>query len=233
MKLGALMSGVGLLLGAVLPLPAASPKVRVEIAPPAVSRRTFDLSHPPPAMPKLRPPEVGTCVFKFDCGMETQASGSRLRRAQVIDVVIRANLTITIWTPIGGPARVVAHEEAHRQICEVYYRPARDIAERIGWQAIAAPMDGDTQRELERELDVLQKRSIAEFLRETATRCEYAQERFDEITNHSMNPVPEATALAQAVLQERTHYVSIRANDGSGRTARAAPTRPSQVHAAE
>jgi hypothetical protein len=214
---------------------AAEPRVRVDIAPPVVARHTFDLAHPPAEMPTLTPPEVGTCVFKFDCGMETQAAGSRWRAPAVTDVVIRAHLTITIWTPIGGPQKVVTHEEGHRRICEIYYRPAGDIAERIGWAAIGSPLRNGTQQQLKQQLDALQRRSIAEFLRETATRCEYAQERFDAITSHSMNPVAESVAMAQALLDERAHYaaVSRQSRSGTAETARARPTRPSAWRAAE
>jgi hypothetical protein len=213
---------------------AAEPRVRVDVSPPEIARHTFDLAHPPAEMPTLTPPEVGTCVFKFDCGMETQAAGSRLRAPAVTDVAIRAHLTITIWTPVGGPRKVVTHEEGHRQICEIYYRPAREIAERIGWAAIGTPLRNGPQQQLKQQLDAIQRRAIAEFLQETATRCEYAQERFDAITNHSMNPVAESVAMAQAVLDERAHYAAWPGRSrGAAETARARPTRPSVWRAAE
>ncbi len=233
MKPGPLTLFLLLPLVAGVPARATPPEVTVDVTPPQIARRTFDPANPPAQMPRLTPPEVGTCVFKFDCTMETQASGSEQGTARVTKVQVRTGLTITIWTPVGGPERVVNHEEGHRRICEIYYSPARDIAERIGWQAVGAPLSGGTQPELEHELDVLQKHSIVEFLRDTATRCEYAQRRFDAITNHSMNPIPESTAIAQAILEERNHFAGGGGAVYPGTAARAAPTRPSQVRAAE
>ena len=182
--------------------------VTIDIATPQVSRRTFDLNHPVAEMPKLTPPEVGTCVFKFDCAMETQAAGNHATAAHVNGVVLHAKLTVTIWTPFNGPARVVRHEEAHRKICEAYYRKAVRVGQHIADELLGTTLIGDTKAQMERELDGLQRCAIREFLDETATRCEEAQRRFDAITAHSLNPIPEGIAMAQAMAEEAASYQS-------------------------
>jgi hypothetical protein len=189
---------------------ASRPKVVVEIAPAKIERRTFDPANPPAEMPKLRPPEVGTCVYRFGCSTEMQAEGASsragLRPGRVTEVVLQTSLEVTLWTPRGGPATILAHEEAHREIAEFYYDNAEKIGRELAQRAIGTQLKTRTKKAMEAELDVLQKHVIREFLRETATRCDYAQARFDAITAHSMNPISESAAMARAIAAEESAY---------------------------
>ena len=211
--------------------------VVVQVEPPVIIRRTFDPARPPSDMPKLTPPEVGTCVYSFGCTTEIEIRGMPGHPARVTAVQVHPRLTITLWTPRDGPAKILAHEEAHRAISEVYYGPAESVARQLaqrelGRTLIAAASD---RRAIDAELRAIQDRLIAAFLRQTATRCDFAQARFDAITEHSMNPIPEGVAIAQALAEERQAYArgngekppSVPSTAGSAGTAvRRAPTRP-------
>lgn len=222
-----------LVLSAPLLRAASSPKVVVEIAPAKIERRTFDPANPPAAMPKLTPPEVGTCVYRFGCSTEMQAEGtssrSGLQPGRVTEVLLQASLEVTLWTPRGGPAKILAHEEAHREIAEFYYDNAEKIGRELAQRTLGTRLKTRTKKAMEAELDALQKRVIREFLRETATRCDYAQARFDAITEHSMNPISESAAMARAIAAEESAY----AQTGSGRSTPAtAASEPSTGSAA-
>jgi hypothetical protein len=186
---------------------ASTPTTIVAMAPAEIGHRTFDPANPPAEMPKLTPPEVGTCVFKFECRMATAASGgSGPMPTRVSEVALRGRLVVTIWTPVDVTARVLLHEEGHRRICELYYASADPLAHRIADEALGTPLYAQDKSELERELDRLQKRCIAEFLRETATRCEHAQRRFDAITDHSRNAVQVGSAIVEAIHEENAEH---------------------------
>lgn len=193
---------------------ATSPGVMVDVTPARVVRRTFDPARPPPDMPKLIPPEVGQCVYEFGCEMETRierpARSSGPIRARVTGTAITLRLNITLWTPIDGPHAIIEHEEGHREICERYYRPARAIAEHVGRRMVGQTL-AVSRRDpaaTDAALRRLQDAFIKEILRETLTRCSYAQTRFDAITEHSRAAVPVADAISQAVAEERAFHRS-------------------------
>ncbi|ACB74263.1 hypothetical protein [Opitutus terrae] len=216
---------------------AVTAPVTVEIAPAKIERRTFDPKHPPAGMPKLTPPEVGTCVYQFACSTEAQAEGAWLGKqpAHVTEIALRATLTVTLWTPAGGPAKILTHEEGHREICEYYYDQAEQIGRRLAQRVLGVALHARTKPAMTAELDRLQKGVIREFLEETATRCDFAQARFDAITEHSMNPIAENVAIVRAIAAEEASYAQTRGGPGarpaSGAGAAAAtgrfpPTRP-------
>ena len=74
--------------------------------------------------------------------------GARGKPARLSGVEVATRLTITLWTPQGGPAKILNHEEGHRAICEIYYEGAdliaRELAQReVGRKLSAAVRDKD------------------------------------------------------------------------------------------
>jgi len=182
--------------------------VVIKISPPKITRRTFDPQNPPKEMPKLTPPEVGTCVYSFGCTTEVVLRGVTGKFARLSGVEVSTRLSITLWTPEVGPPKILAHEEGHRAICEIYYRDAdliaRELAERqIGRQIPVKIRDKDVAQA---ELRKIQDAIIAEFMRETANRCDHAQARYDAITQHSVDPIPESEAIGRSLAEEATEY---------------------------
>jgi hypothetical protein len=208
--------------------------VVIKVDPPKITRRTFDPQNPPKDMPKLTPPEVGSCVYSFGCTTEVVMRGTRGKPARLSGVEVATRLTITLWTPLGGPAKILNHEEGHRAICEIYYEGAdliaRELARReIGRKLSAAIRDKEAA---EAELKRIQDALIATFMRETASRCDFAQARFDAITDHSMNPIDVGEAMTMALEEERAAYAQLHPNqrydiaNRSPAAQRSAPTRP-------
>ena len=215
---------------------AASTAVIVDVEPPVITRRTFDPKHPPADMPRLTPPEIGTCVYSFGCTTELQIRGPENRPARVTEVRVRPRLVITLWTPQEGPPKILAHEEAHRAICEHYYAPAESLARELAQRELGRTLKSAANQKtaVEAELRVIQDALIADFLRETAKRCDFAQARFDVITQHSISVIPEEEAMATALAEEKAAYAANRsetqrdqtAGAGAGVPDRSPPTRP-------
>lgn len=220
-----------LLVGCVSAVTDASPQgIVLKIEPAKITRRTFDRQNPPAEMPKLTPPEVGTCAYSFGCATEVVVHGTPGRPAKVAGVEVSTKLTITIWTPQGGNPKILAHEEGHREICEIYYAPAESIARDLAKRAIGKRITASVRNTAatEAELKRIQNGLIAEFMRETASRCDFAQSRFDAITQHSMNSIPESDAIIRAVAEEEEHYAksSGLAREETHSATRHTPTRP-------
>lgn len=184
----------------------AAEGITIHIQAPAVSRKTFDPENPPPEMPKLKPTEVGTCVYAFGCTTDMDITGSRNSPARVSGIGITTTLKITIWTPRAGPPKILQHEEGHRMISEMYYAQAEAVAQRLAQREMnrALKYSMADKAAAEQELNAIQNKVIADFMAETARRCDVAEAYYDEITQHSRNPISESAAILQAVAAERS-----------------------------
>jgi hypothetical protein len=185
---------------------AQRPAVRVKREEPIVERRVFDPRRPPRNMPPLTPPESGVCKTTFELAASVSYSAERLSRTTArvyvdeLDIVTR--LRFDIFTVKDGPPKLRKHEEAHRAIGEHYYRDAARIAEDIGRRLIGATFEGSGVNEQAAQRDGFEK-VIAEIERAYMARVRIpsaaANERFDEITNHGLNPIDEAEAIDLAL----------------------------------
>jgi hypothetical protein len=180
--------------------------VRVTREDPVIERREFDPRRPPADMPPLTPPESGVCktTFELDASVTYSAEPLSHRTARIyvdeLDIVTR--LRFDIFTVAGGPAKLRAHEEGHREIGEHYYEGAARIAEEIGRRLIGATFEGRGA-----DLDAAQRDGFAKVVsaieRDYMTRVRIpsaaANERFDEITRHGLDAIDEAEAIALAI----------------------------------
>ena len=188
----------------------AADGVVIHIQPPSLSRKTFDPENPPPEMPKLKPTEVGTCVYAFGCTTDMEMRGSHNSPARISGIGITTTLKITIWTPRNGPPKILEHEEGHRTICEMYYAQAETVARHLAQRELNRALKYSMADEAaaQQELNAIQNRVIADFMAETARRCDVAEAHYDEITQHSRNPISESAAILQAVAAERNREMS-------------------------
>lgn len=184
--------------------------VSVTKAPAEVERREYDPKNPPAEMPKVTAAEAGVCWYNFSCDSVLESTtGTEPGKsvfATVKSVKFLLHLKIMVWTRVNATPKLVAHEEAHREIAEIYYRDAdaiaRALAEKLIGRRYALPLKGTRpagqaiMRELQNEL-------TADFIRDVADRCNFAQDRFDTITRHGLNPITEPEALARATAEER------------------------------
>jgi hypothetical protein len=187
--------------------------VVINIEPPKITRRTFDLQNPPKEMPKLTPPEVGTCVYSFGCTTEIVMRGKEGNPARISGIEVATRLTITLWTPHTGPPKIVAHEEGHREICEIYYQSAESIARRLAEREIGRQIPASVRgkQAAEAELKKIQDALLAAFLRQTADRCDIAQAHYDAITQHSIALISESNAITHALSEEQAAYARLSA----------------------
>ena len=169
-------------------------------------RTDFDPERPPPEMPPLTPPEAGVCKTTFELSASVTYSAERLSgmtaRIYVDGLDIVTRLRFDIYTVRGAPPKLRAHEEGHRAIGEHFYRDATRIAEEIGTRLIGASFEGTGADEAAAQRDGFE-RVIAAIERAYMARVRIpsaaANERFDEITNHGLEPIDEAEALALAL----------------------------------
>jgi hypothetical protein len=180
--------------------------VRVTREEPVVKRREFDARRPPRNMPPLTPPESGVCKTTFELATNMSYSSERLSatRARVyvdeLDIVTR--LRFDIFTVRGAAPKLRAHEEGHRAIGEHYYRDAAQIAEEIGRRLIGETFVGVGADENAAQRAGFEQ-VIAEieraYMARVRTPSAVANERFDAITNHGLEPIDEAEAIALAI----------------------------------
>ena len=193
---------------AVLRLPAGAQRapVRVTHEEPVIERREFDPRRPPSDMPPLTPPESGVCraTFELDAGVAYSAEPLSRNTARIyvdeLDIVTRVRFEI--FTVAGGPEKLRAHEEGHRAIGEHYYKDAAIIAEGIGRRLIGATFEGRGADQESAQRDAFAK-VVADIERAYMARVRSpsaaANERFDEITRHGLDPIDEREAVALAI----------------------------------
>jgi len=175
-----------------------------------VERRTFDSKNPPENMPKLVPPEAAVCAYQFECdtrlGVELPRFGFKNITATVNSSEFNIRLKIIIWTPENTTPELTAHEETHREICELFYADGGPLAERLAAQVIGRKITvakKSHESEIEAQLRIIQTELQNEYLAATAGRCGFAQQRFDVISNHGLNPITNEAAKNQALADEK------------------------------
>lgn len=180
--------------------------VRVTREEPVVERREFNPRRPPHDLPPLTPPESGVCKTTFELGASVTYSSERLSdtsaRIYVDELDIITRLRFEIFTVRGAPPKLRAHEEGHRAIGEHYYRDAAQIAEEIGRRLIgetfvASGVDQEAAQRagFEQVVAEIEHAYMARMRIPSAA----ANERFDAITNHGLEPIDEAEAIALAL----------------------------------
>jgi hypothetical protein len=180
--------------------------VRVTREDPVVERTEFDPRRPPRGMPPLTPPESGVCQTTFELSASVSYSAEPLSatttRIYVDALEIVTRLHFHIYTVEHAPPKLRAHEEAHRAIGEHYYGDAARIAEQIGRRLIGDTFSGTGRDQNAAQQNAFEK-VVAEIERAYMARMRIpsaaANERFDELTNHGLEPIGEAEAVALAI----------------------------------
>jgi hypothetical protein len=197
-------------LGATLVPSPARADVTVDRQPTVVERRRFDPAHRPPDMPPLRGNEAAVTESNFDCkvGMDYRVLEHKRRpdgctaTLQVRGIHIELQLKVIIWLPEHAPAKLVAHEEGHRQIAERVYAAAEQTA-----RAIATPIDGQQVKGDGADCTAAEKQATGstaeafckEYLRQTATTAGQVGDVYDDLTAHGTRAEPaEDEAIRQA-----------------------------------
>src|SRR5215213_5783477 len=99
----------------------------------------FKLGEQPEHLTYQLKDEAGLCDYRFGLLIQIETEYPRLAvknvTATVRGIKMRLTLDTTLWVSKEGGAKVQAHEEAHRAICEAFYRDAdvvaRSLAEKV------------------------------------------------------------------------------------------------------
>lgn len=184
--------------------PPESAKPTIDKRPVVFAQRTFDPANPPADMPPLGEGEEAECDSDFisDANVSGRMQKIDSSNATVIVAQVRVTLQlrVTIWIPNGATPHVIEHEQGHRQISEHYYRSADKVAAEIASQYIGqqiAISGADVNAEFRKALLQLSKNITAEY--NDRLNPGPAQQRYDDLTDHSRNDRDAKDAAATAI----------------------------------
>lgn len=186
-------------------LPAKqAPSLTIDKQPVTFAMHTFDPSAPPADMPGLAAWEQAECDSNFVSDANVKARTEILDATHAVAIVtglkVTLQLTINIWVPQGAAEHVVDHEQGHRQIAEHYYEAADKVAEHIAAAYLGKQVSvsgADLNLEINKSLQQIGTEITAEYSKKL--NLDLAQNRYDDITDHSRNEVNATEAVAQAL----------------------------------
>ena len=172
--------------------------------PPVVAQHSFDPATPPRDMPPLGEGEEAECDSNFISNATVSGTLRRMDASTatvtVTQIKIALQLRINVWVPAGATQHVVEHEQGHREISEHYYQSADSIARQIaasylGKQVVIS--GSDLHAEFTKALLQMGSDITAEYNSKLTPGP--AQQRYDDLTDHSRNDVPAKDAVTQAL----------------------------------
>jgi hypothetical protein len=184
--------------------PRQAPSLTIDKQLVTFAMHTFDPSAPPADMPALAAWEQAECDSNFVSDANVKARTEILDATHgvvtVAEVKVTLQLTINIWVPEGAAEHVIEHEQGHRQIAEHYYQNADKVAEQIAAAYLGkqVPVAGaDLNLLINKLLQQMGADITAEYSKKLNP--DLAQNRYDDITDHSRNEVSAAEAVAQVL----------------------------------
>jgi hypothetical protein len=176
----------------------------IDKAPVEFAQHRFDPAAPPAEMPPLGEGEAAECDSSFVSSASVAGRMEKLDASHatvtIRQVKITLQLKINIWVPESATQKVLDHEEGHRQISEYYYQSADKLAEQVAskYHGKEISVSGaDLDAEFARALQELSAEITAEYNRQLVT--SRAQQRYDDLTDHSRNDVAVKDAVDQAI----------------------------------
>ena len=165
---------------------------------------TFDPAAPPADMPPLASGEEAECDSNFISNASVKGRSEtvdgRNALVTVTEIRVTLELKINIWVPEGATQHVIEHEQGHRQISEYYYRTADKVAEQIAATYLGKQVSTNGA-DLNAEVNKLLQQMGAEIAAAYNERLNPgpAQQRYDDITDHSRNDESAGEAVARAL----------------------------------
>jgi Zn-dependent protease with chaperone function len=191
--------------------------VLVDVNPTTVERATYPRNNPPAVLMVTNSEPAGRCLTNFSCAIYVSAifppPGTENIPAAIGSVRVVVSQDIAMFLVEGASPAVLAHEEAHRKISEHYYASAKAIVQAlagpyVGWKF--ALSDKANRVAAIAAIHAIQDEMTYAYRRETGERCRFAQEQFDLITNHGLNPISSEEAMARALALEETNWAANR-----------------------
>lgn len=183
----------------------AGAQVNITRKAPLVQTRTFDPKDPPREMPPLKPGEAAVCESKYACQVEVEVAISTAPgekpTCKVTGIKSDLGLVVIVWLPRGASQKLRAHEDGHRQISELYYANAEQVAKSLGEKYIGKELE-IASAETDDTRPVIQRvghEFCQQYLGTIEAPSEKAQKRYDELTDHGRNKVNEKDAIRRAI----------------------------------
>ena len=103
--------------------------------------------------------------------------------------------------PEGASKKIKAHEDGHRQISEIAYSKAADAAKKIGQKYLGRTykLKSVDQQETQPLIQQAANEYTGEYFGAIEVPSQKAQEKYDQITDHGRNNVPEKEAIEKAM----------------------------------
>jgi hypothetical protein len=165
---------------------------------------TFDPAVPPPDMPPLGEGEEAECDSNFVSNATVSGTWRKMDATTATVIVTRVKvalqLRINIWVPAGATQHVIEHEQGHREISEHYYESADKVARQIAASFLGKQVvitGSDLHAEFTKALLQMSSDITAEYNDKLTPGP--AQQRYDDLTDHSRNDVPAKDAVTQAL----------------------------------
>ncbi len=186
----------------------------IDVTLPSISRHVYAPGNLPEHV-RFTDREAGVCSTVFRCSARFRArwteENGRPSAAVISDIAITTAVDIQIHVRADSGADILAHEETHRRISEYYYARAEEVARRVATPLLGRTVPFDRSGgAAEPVMAPLEQELIAAFMWETSARSGYAQERFDEITDHGRKPIANAVAMERALREEAAHWEKVK-----------------------
>jgi hypothetical protein len=194
----------------------AASEVLVDVSPTTVERTFYPRDNPPTVLVVTNTEPAGRCLTNFSCAIYVSAifppPGVENIPATIGSIRVVVSQDIALFLVQGAVPAVLAHEETHRKISEHYYAPAKTIAQAlaepyIGWKF--ALSDKANRAAALAAIHAIQEEITYTYRKETGERCRFAQEQFDLITNHGLNPISNEEAMARALALEEENWATM------------------------
>ncbi len=155
-------------------------------------------------MPPLASGEEAECDANFISNASVKGRSETVDGTNalvtVTEIRVTLQLKINIWVPEGATQHVIEHEQGHRQISEYYYQTADKVAEQIAATYLGKQVS-TSGADLSAEVNKLLQQMGAEITAAYNERLNPgpAQQRYDDITDHSRNDESAGEAVARAL----------------------------------
>ena len=186
----------------------AHAQVTIKHNPPKVKTRVFNPEKPPAEMPRLNRDEAAVTESKFACGVQVEVQVSQQGNAKPVMKVtgVKADLTleIVIWLPNNVTNKIRRHEDGHREISEHYYKDAEAIARKFASSYIGKQLDikSTDRKETQAAIHKVANEFCGHYLGATEVPGEKAQLKYDDLTDHGRNNVPEKEAIQRSLAEK-------------------------------
>jgi hypothetical protein len=192
----------------------AADAITVTVQPAVVETKTFDPADPPQDMPALSQQEaaVAHSAFGVQSSLEAVVTGERSQNGQTtsalrVDAVqMELSLAVTLWLPHNAPRELVAHEQGHRRISEMFYKDAERIARAVAENYIGRTITGqgaNPKAAREAALNKAINDLNMAYMSSTQVPSVRTNTLFDDITQHGRNT---KITVDQAIRQAMQRY---------------------------